>query len=130
LNNWSNHATKFYINHRFIDGRLTLHGDLKTLWGFEGSKDGLEALETAGGDTASINEIRDKDGYEMEITANLSLACKIDDTSKVTVYLQNIPVIGDNKRYSYSSGYKKSYPDKTSWVEQPMTIGINYMKRF
>jgi len=37
-----------------------------------------------------------------------------------------IPIFGDNKRYSYSSGFKLSYPDKTSWIEEPTVVGFSY----
>ena len=128
--NWPNHATKFYLNKRFHDGRYTFHGDLVTFWGFEGEKDGLDALEAAGGDSASIADVRKKDVHEIRMTANLSLACKLAKTSTLILYLQNIPVIGDNKRYGYNSGYVDSYPNKVIWIEEPMIFGISYRLRF
>jgi len=130
LNNWSTHATKLFANRDFLDGKLTLHGDMRILWGFDGRKDGLEALEEAGGNTADIDEIRDHDAYETEVTADLSLRYRICKWSDVILYLQNIPVLGDNKRYSYSSGFKRSYPDKVSWIEEPMAFGIRYLMKF
>lgn len=130
ISNWPNHATKFYFNKRFLDGRCTFHGDLVTFWGFEGLMDGLDALENAGGEAAPIAAVRDKDVYEMRMTANLSLAYKLAKTSTLIFYLQNIPVIGDNKRYGYSSGYKNSYPDKSSWIEEPTALGISYRVKF
>jgi outer membrane receptor protein involved in Fe transport len=130
LNNWSNNATKLYANINFLDGKLTLHGDLKTLWGFEGCRDGLEALEEAGGTPARIRDVKDHDAYDLEITANLSLTYHIHKSADLTFYVQNIPVIGDNKRYSYSSGYKKPYPDKSSWIEEPTAVGVRYSIRF
>jgi hypothetical protein len=102
---------------------------VKTLWGFEGRKDGLDALQDAGGNYAQIAHIRSKDAYEIEITGNFSLTYNVDSTSTLTLFVQNIPILGDNKRYSYSSGFKNSYPDKVSWVEEPMVFGISYLKK-
>lgn len=130
LNNWSNHATKLFTNIDFLDGRLSLHGNLKVLWGFEGCKDGLKALEEAGGTPARIDDVWDHDAYDLEMTANLSLTYHFNKSSDLTLYVQNIPVIGDNKRYSYSSGYKKAYPDKSSWIEEPIAVGFQYRFRF
>jgi len=130
LNNWPNHATKLFSNIQFFDGKLTLHGDLKTFWGFEGCRDGLNALAEAGGTAARIRDVKKHDAYDMEITANLSLTYHISKAAELTFYVQNIPVLGDNKRYSYSSGYKKPYPDKSAWIEEPTMVGVRYQLRF
>lgn len=130
LNNWSNHATKLFSNIRFFDGKLVLHGDLKTFWGFEGARDGLNAVAEAGGTPARIRDVKKHNAYDMEMTANVSLTYHISKAAELTFYVQNIPVIGDNKRYSYSSGHKKNYPDRTSWIEEPTMVGIRYQVRF
>ena len=130
LNNWSNHATKLFTNIDLYEGKFTLHGNMQVFWGFEGNKDGLEALSDAGGDAGPIAAIRDHDAYETEIRANLSLTYHVNPNADVTLFVQNIPVLGDNKRYSYSSGYKKSYPDKSSWIEEPTVVGVRCQFRF
>lgn len=130
LNNWSNHATKLYSNIDLYDGKITLHGNAQIFWGFTGNQDGLDALSEAIGGSAAINSIRDHDAYETEIKANVSLTYHINPSSDLTFFVQNIPLLGDNKRYSYSSGYKKSYPDKSSWVEEPTVFGLQYHVRF
>lgn len=130
LNNWSNHATKLYTNIDLYDGKLTFHGNMQIFWGFEGNKDGLEALSDAGGDAGPIAAIRDHDAYDTEIRANVSLTYHLNPSADVTVFVQNIPVLGDNKRYAYSSGYKKTYPDKSSWVEEPIVVGAQCRFRF
>jgi outer membrane receptor protein involved in Fe transport len=130
LSNWSNHATKLYTNIDLLDKKLTLHGNMQVFWGFQGLKDGLNALSAAGGNASEITHIKDQSGYEMQATAGVSLTYHINKSSDVTVFVHGIPVIGDNKRYSYSSGYKDSYPDKTSWVEEPIVVGFRYYVRF
>lgn len=130
LNNWSNNATKLFTNIDFLDGKLSLHGDMQAFWGFEGNKDGLDALEAAGGDAADIQAIRNAGAYDLEITANLSLTYHINKSADLTFFAQNIPILGDNKIYSYSSGYKNSYPDKSSWIEEPTVFGVQYHLRF
>ena len=130
LANWSNHATKLFMNADFLDGKLTLHGDMRTLWGFEGYKDGMDALEEAGGTPEIIAAMHDHDVFDLEITANVSLTYHINKSADLTVFVHNIPVIGENKRYSYSSGYRKIYPDKTSWIEEPTVVGVQYRFRF
>jgi hypothetical protein len=101
-----------------------------TFWGFEGLQDGLDALEEAGGDSALISSVNDKDVYEIRMTANLSLTRKLGKTSTLIFYLQNIPVIGDNKRYGYNSGQNRSYPSKSGWIEEPMVFGLSYLLKF
>ena len=130
LTNWSNHATKLYGNINFLEGKMSLHGDMRALWGFQGREDGLDALQEAGGDAASIADVYDKDVYDIEVAANLSLTYRLNKLSTLTVFVHNIPVIGDNKRYSYSSGFKKTTPDKVSWIEEPTVVGISYLLKF
>jgi outer membrane receptor protein involved in Fe transport len=130
LNNWSNHATKLFTTIDLVDGKVSLHANVRALWGFEGSKDGLDALARAGGRANAIADIRQRDAYEAQITANLSLTCRINKTATAVLFIQNIPIIGENKRYSYSSGFKLTYPDKVSWIEEPMVVGIAYNMKF
>ena len=130
LNNWSNHATKMYANVNLIDNKVSLHSDLITFWGFEGRKDGLIALEKAGGNTEQIDEINGHNVYDLEIKANFSVTYRLNDCADLSLFAQNIPVIGDNKRYSYSSGFKKSYPDKVSWIEEPVVVGLKFKAEF
>lgn len=124
LNNWPNHATKMYTNLDLFDGKVGLHGDLRFIWGFEGSEDGLDALEIAGGKATDIAKIRQHDAYKVQATANLSVSYKFSRHAGVWLFIQNIAVIGDNKRYAYSSGFKYAYPDKVSWVEEPTIFGV------
>lgn len=124
LNNWPNHATKMYTNLDLLDGKVGLHGDLRFIWGFEGSEDGLDALEIAGGKASDIAKIRQHDAYKVQATANLSLSYKFSKHTQAWLFIQNIAVIGDNKRYAYSSGFKNAYPDKVSWVEEPTIFGV------
>jgi outer membrane receptor protein involved in Fe transport len=137
LNNWSNHITKFYTNIDFCEKKLTLHGDARVIWGFEGSKEGLEnlndALVQAGGNAVNVDTIKAMNShhiYDTAVTANLSLTYHINKSADLTAFLQGIPVIGDNKRYAYSSGFKTPHPEKASWVEEPMVVGFKYKIRF
>jgi outer membrane receptor protein involved in Fe transport len=131
LSNWSTHATKLYTNIDLLEKKLTLHGDIKVFWGFEGNEDGLNALANAGGNASSIQAVRDKDAYGVLSTANVSLTYHVNKSADFMVFIQNIPVVGDNKRYSYSSGYNYSDTrEKSSWVEEPMVVGFTYKIRF
>ena len=130
LNNWPNHATKLFANLDLLDRRLTLHGDLRLFWGFEGSEDGLDALSQAGGNAAQISEVRHHDAYEAQMSANFLIGYKLTKFATLSLFVHNIPIFGDNKRYAYSSGFKNTYPDKASWVEEPTVVGLSYQLRF
>lgn len=130
LNNWANQATKLFANVDLLDGAATVHGDLRTYWGFEGSKDGLDALAKAGGTPSAVAAIRNHDAYQAQITAGLSFTYRLNKASSLMAFIQGIPVLGHNKRYSYSSGFKNVYPDKVSWIEEPTVVGISYSVRF
>ncbi len=130
LNNWPNNATKLFTNIDLLDKKLTFHADAKIFWGFEGSRDGLDALAIAGGRPSSIRDIRDKNAYSAEMAANFSLTYRINKNSSLRMFVHNVPILGDNKRYSYSSGYRNSYPDKVSWIEEPTVVGFSYLLKF
>jgi outer membrane receptor protein involved in Fe transport len=133
LSNWANNATKLFTNIDFLDGRMTLHGDARIFWGFEGLQDGLDALSEAGIPAVAAAEIEDAErhhAYGPQATGGVSLMYRFDRFADVTFFVQGIPLYGDNKRYSYSSGFRKNYPDKTSWIEEPIVIGFSYRVRF
>lgn len=130
LSNWANQATKLYTNIELLEKKLTLHGDAVAFWGFEGLKNGLDAFEQAGGNAASIQLIKHHNAFDAEVKTNISLTYHINKSADVSVFVQNIPIIGDNKRYSYSSGQKNRYADKTAWVEEPTVVGLRYCVRF
>jgi hypothetical protein len=130
LSNWANQATKLYTNIDLLEKKITLHGDMMAFWGFQGYKDGLEAFERAGGDAASIQKIKDQDAFGAEVKANVSLTWHVNKSADFMVFVQNIPVFGGNKRYAYSSGQKNVYADKTSWIEEPLVVGVTYKIRF
>jgi hypothetical protein len=58
---------------------------MRALWGFQGRKDGLDALQEAGGDATSINDIYDRDAYDVEVAVNLSLTYRVNMLSTLTV---------------------------------------------
>ncbi len=130
LSNWANQSTKLYTNIGLIENKLDLHGDVEAFWGFQGYKDGLDAFEKAGGNAASIKALQDHHAFDAEVKANLSLTWHVNKSADFMVFVQNIPVFGDNKRYSYTTGQKLNYPDKTAWVEEPMVVGFTYKIRF
>jgi outer membrane cobalamin receptor len=130
LNNWPNHVTKFFSNLGLLDNVVTLHADMRILWGFAGSRDGLNALSEAGGNAAEIDDVRRHHAYDPEISANFSLTYKVNQYASLMLFVQNIPILGDNKRYGYSSGFKYSYPDKVTWIEEPTVVGVSYKLTF
>lgn len=130
LNKWSTHATKLYTNIDLAKKKLTLHGDVKVFWGFEGSKDGLNALSDGGVSAAVIDNVNAHHAFDTQVSANVSLTYHINKSADVTVFVQNIPVIGNNKRYGYSSGYEQNAPERTCWVEEPTVVGLRYNFKF
>jgi outer membrane receptor protein involved in Fe transport len=130
LANWADQATKLFTNFDLFDGKVTVHGDAQAFWGMQGAKDGLTAFALANPTNTSVAEIQRHNPYDIKISGNVSLTYHINKDSGVIVFVENIPIIGDNKRYSYSSGFKNSYPDKVSWIEEPTVVGFKWYFRF
>jgi hypothetical protein len=79
---------------------------------------------------AEIEHIERQHGYDLQVTGDVSLMYRFDRFADVTFFVQDIPIFGDNKRYAYSSGFRRNYPDKTSWIEEPIVFGLRYRVRF
>jgi outer membrane receptor protein involved in Fe transport len=135
LNNWSNQATKLYVNYKPIES-ITLHVDTRVFWGFQGADDGLTALETAvnalpARDSVqkkrsmdAINDIRSKDAYQLDFRLNASAAWRFVPWASVTVFSQNLLGLNGNKRYVYDAGNNTIYASRASWMEEPRTVGV------
>jgi hypothetical protein len=134
LANWPNQATKLFTNVYFLEKKVILHGDIRALWGFEGAQDGLDALAAANSGSANsmlgINGVRDHHAYDAQLTANASLTYRINRSADLMFFVQNIPVVGKNPRYAYSSGHSSTNAGKVSWVEEPIVVGFRYQIRF
>ncbi len=124
LNNWSNHITKFFANIKFFNNKVILHGDARILWGFEGYRDGLDMIEEASGGGALFEAVDDHDIYKTLITANAQITWRVNDNTNISLLVQNVSILGNNKRYHYSTGYKKLYPDRGTWLEEPTVVAI------
>ncbi|MFC1766451.1 TonB-dependent receptor domain-containing protein, partial [Planctomycetota bacterium] len=129
LSNWSNHITKFFADITFLKDKLTLHGDAHIFWGFEGYRDGLDVIEDASGGGDIFNDFSSHDVYDTLITANLQLTWHITNKANLAAFVHNIPLFGDNKRYYYSTGYTKAYPER-GWQEQPTVFGVKGTLQF
>jgi hypothetical protein len=131
LNNYANHMTKFFANLKLADDKLTLHGDMHILWGFPGGKDGLDMVRHGGGYMEAADPVlKDKHAYGTLITGNVSLTLHASKSADIAVYVQNIPIYGENKRYGYSSGITRATAEKTAWIEEPMIVGARLTARF
>jgi outer membrane receptor protein involved in Fe transport len=131
LNNYANNMTKFFGNLNLWDDKITLHGDTQILWGFPGGKDGLNMVRDGGGyTTAYAHQVKEHDAYGMLVSGNFSVTYHMNKSADIALYVQNIPIYGDNKRYTYSSGVKTGTAEKTAWIEEPMVVGARFTARF
>jgi outer membrane receptor protein involved in Fe transport len=130
LNNYANNMTKLFGNVNLLHEKVTLHGDTEIMWGFPGGKDGLNMVKDGGGVTRGYDTLDDKDAYGMLIYGNVSLTVHLNKSADIGVFVQNIPIYGENKRYSYSSGPKSATAEKTAWIEEPMIVGAKFTARF
>lgn len=135
INNWSNQATKLYVNYKPIEN-VTLHIDSRVFWGFQGAQDGLDALEAAINalpaydsiqkkrSLDALADIRSKDAYGLDWRMNASIAWRFLPWASVTASCQNLLGSNDNKRYVYDAGNDKIYASRASWLEEPRTFAL------
>jgi outer membrane receptor protein involved in Fe transport len=132
LNNYYNNITKIFGNVNLLNNKITLHGDTQIFWDSPGGQDSITMVRHAG--TTNVgnwnHELDEKDAYGLIITGNASVTYHLNKSADITMYVQNIPITGDNKRYFYSSGSKTAVPEKTAWIEEPLTVGARFTARF
>lgn len=135
LNNWSNQATKLYVNYKPIES-VTLHLDGRMFWGFQGAQDGLDGLEAAVNSLPArdsvakkrsldaLADIRANDGYGMDFRVNASVAWRFVSWASITASCQNLWGSNDNKRYVYDAGNDKITASRATWLEEPRTFAV------
>lgn len=130
LNNWANHATKLFGRVSMMNKRITLHGDCRSFWGFQGAKDGLTMIEKSitGDESKShildlIADVREKDAYGIDFRFNGSATYKINNSLSISAFAINLFKLGDAKRYSYDAGITVQGPARVGFVEEPTTFG-------
>ncbi len=138
LNNWANHSTKVYFNYRVIPGRITLHGDARVFWAFEGKKDALQMFQD-GMDSVSpadqviiqnnLDFLRSQDVGGIDCRVDASAEFKVTEPLTVIVWGQNI-VNGLNHRYGYDGGANRIYPTRFETTLEPATVGVRMDYRF
>lgn len=136
INNWPNHAFKAYLNWD-INDNLQLHFDVRTLWDFQGAKDGLLSLENAVQGEAieaavenALSQVRAQDVYEQDLRLNASLIYQITNNLELSAYLQNILGDSDSKRYAEDSGNDDPAPRKVRFTLEPSAVGIELSYRW
>ncbi len=136
LNNWPNQALKFYARAALTD-KLTLHGDARLLWDFQGAKDGLSALadavdglpEEAAVD-AAIRRVQDVGAYDYDFRLNASLDYEFNENLSAQVFVQNLLGRDGNKRYSYDTGNNRASPKRVRFTEEPRAFGFSMSYQF
>jgi hypothetical protein len=129
LNNWSNHATKFFAHARLLPW-LTVHLDARVFWGFPGARRGLEALEAAVANsdrreavTASVAALRAEGAYRVDLRVNAGVQVALSPSVAVTLHALNIAGVGGFKRYAYDAGNVRAAPVRSQFLREPFTAG-------
>lgn len=135
LLNWSNHATKAFVNWK-VAKDWTLHLDGRLFWGYEGSQNEIQQFENAvaglpAKDSVYVKrmrevlaDLRSHDIYEMDGRLNASVTWAFAPGANVNLYCQNLVGLNDNKRYGMDTGGKGLYPNRQVWLEEPRTFGF------
>ncbi|MCW8997461.1 MAG: TonB-dependent receptor, partial [Kangiellaceae bacterium] len=136
INNWPNHAFKAYLNWEVNDS-LNLHFDIRSLWDFQGAKDGLLSLENAvQGETIeaevinALSQVRAQNVYEQDIRLNVSLVYQLTKDLELSAYFHNLLDSSDSKRYAEDSGNDDPAPRKVRFTVEPSAIGIKIKYRW
>jgi hypothetical protein len=129
LSNWSSQISKCFVTARLLP-RVTAHADMQVFWKWEGAGDYMAmydrkyAGDDDGGRWSDLRQRLDSADYgDTDLRLNLAIAWQMPVAlqPRLTLFARN--VFGA-RRYSYSSGVSKAYPEKISWVEEPTVVGL------
>ena len=132
LNNWANHSTKLFYN-RYLTQKWHFHVNTQLFWDYQGSKDGLTALENAVQGTpdetateAAIQNVKEADAFGLNFKTNLAIGYDYTEKSQFKLNFFNIFGKKHSKRYSYSTGTSKVEPHKTRFTHEEPAIGLQF----
>lgn len=133
LNNWSNHATKVFLNVKLFQNRLLFHIDSRVFWDFKGAKDGLQYVNQIVENSlkeekvrAMISYMQKHDLFDMDLRINAQIDYLIFDRLQAGLFLLNIIDATNNYRYQYEAGNKsEDYMIRTNAIVEPFTIGFH-----
>lgn len=136
LNHCPNQSIKAYTNIRPVKW-FSIHANFRFMFDFQGSKDGLSALENAvlGSPLETeinsvIDELYDENVYGLDFRANISTTFHITNNLNLQLYMLNLFNLTGNIRYAYSSGIDEPSPHQTRYVEEPVAFGVKAFYRF
>lgn len=136
LNNWPNHAVKLY-GCFYPKSWVSLHVDGRIMFGYQGARDGLTALENAvsgsevESDVATVIDEVEADGvYSYDLRSNASITFHVKKWCELQLYVQNITTINGNRRYSYDEGNDDPAPRRVRFIEEPRVFGIKVTGSF
>lgn len=139
LNNWSNHSTKIFVNYKPIQ-KLKVHVNSQVFYGFTGAQNGLdmysEVLDTLTNaenyksELTSMLEGLEKEGvYKFQMRLNLSINYQFTDRINLMLYGLNLLKV-NNKRYSYDTGNRFTFPNRVAFVNEPSAFGAKFNWKF
>lgn len=149
LNNIPENITKLILTAKFFDNQLVAQINTQLYWSFDGSYDemkmyqqaydnfNLESLtaeesvmfSTQKAEFENERALLDKsNAYKFNYTVNMSVtyhwAYEKDIDMSLSFFVENIT--NSRKTYYVSTGSTNYYPNRLKYMEQPMTIGVNF----
>lgn len=130
LNNWPNQAVKAFGNYAVADN-LMLHFDGQLFWEYQGSLDGLAALQrSAQGDSLesqveeAIGKIRQEGVFGANCRFNLAAQYSPLRRLKLTFSALNLLGTGGNHRYAFDSGNNRMSPHRIRYIREERAFGL------
>ncbi|MFN8438744.1 MAG: TonB-dependent receptor [Cytophagales bacterium] len=139
LSNYSNNISKVFVNYMLLDKKLTLHADMRVLWGFNGMSDGLTAYKNAFDTVTSkvgqqvrdfVNSVNNNKIYKTDLRVNVSVSYKISKNTQISVFVNNLFYTNHARRYFYDSGLTALNPTKIKYTQEPRFWGVKLSCEF
>jgi hypothetical protein len=153
LNNWSKNTTKLLLTKHFMNQRLIAHINTQIFWDQEGSYDEMKMYQRSYDDfdTSVLSAeaqalfaqqksefereraLLDATGaYKMDYSVNASLTYlwSLPNKSELNIKVFAENIFGSKRRYNVSTGSSRYYPERLSFMEEPITYGISINIRY
>ena len=139
INNWSNNTSKIFVNYH-PNEKFNFHLDAQIFYKF-GNSDGIDMLSSALDTTTharvfqstynkALNDVDSKGTYQTMARMNASVSYFLSDYVEIILYVQSIPLINNNQRYTYDASVNGLSPNGVGFVQEPTFYGAKLFWKF
>jgi hypothetical protein len=76
------------------------------------------------------NDLKDKDAFKINPKVNLDVSRSFGENDRNNLWFGVQNIFSNYREYGYSTGSKKSFPDRIRWSDEPTSIHLKVTTKF